>query len=483
MNPENVNKLLGNLSEQEVNKLAEILAVMQKIADTEREKVLPQDELLKRAETVKERLPEPPKNILLKFVRAKTERKIAKTEKSVKALKNKISKQERKRQKLENRIKKLKSKAADYSAANAFLEGLDTHGGFKTFLIERSDAAQERLQRQIKNLDIQVATANGKAENLQNKIGGISEKTEKLREKIQRINALDSLPGAAVLLFLADRIGVKEPESNITETAEKVTEIAETPEVFFSEEEIALATGENSPIAEIVANLNFPEADAQTDVSEELSKLAQRAENIRAGTVSPLVDNFNIIAAELGALGFTVLNEAEIFDVLGLPETENTTPEFEIRSQPDLLENFENGEDFAPDFSGLGDFEDVSAAQGLSDFAPPPASEQAQFVPPPNFEYEEQPVQAVPYAARQNANTNRQTAPEPPPVKKENDELSQHDPNVSDPQNELNPENANAGFATRGNNKKGFEFSAQRERERTVFSGKTAFSARRPVKI
>jgi hypothetical protein len=53
---------------------------------------------------------------------------------------------------------------------------------------------------------------------------------------------------------------------------------------------------------------------------------------------------------------------------------------------------------------------------------------ETQFVPPPNFEYEEQPVNAVPYTAP-SENSDVKTA-ENPPVKKENDELNQHDPNA-----------------------------------------------------
>jgi hypothetical protein len=74
LEPEKVSQLIGGLSQQQTEKLADILAVMQKIADTEQEKVLPKNELLKKSEEIKISLPEKPKDFILKIVRSGEEK-------------------------------------------------------------------------------------------------------------------------------------------------------------------------------------------------------------------------------------------------------------------------------------------------------------------------------------------------------------------------------------------------------------------------
>lgn len=69
-------------------------------------------------------------------------------------------------------------------------------------------------------------------------------------------------------------------------------------------------------------------------------------------------------------------------------------------------------------------------------------TEDTQFVMPPNFEYEQQPVTATPYTPRQSTGSQNNTTTAPP--KKETDELPASDPNTKDEYNQLNLQNANS---------------------------------------
>jgi septal ring factor EnvC (AmiA/AmiB activator) len=105
---QNTDKLLGSLSEEQVLKLAEILAVMQKIGETQTDKILTKPELQTTSENIKRTLPEPPKNIILKVVRSKEEKKIAKQKTKIDKLKVKLGKQKGKQRKIRNKISKQK---------------------------------------------------------------------------------------------------------------------------------------------------------------------------------------------------------------------------------------------------------------------------------------------------------------------------------------------------------------------------------------
>ncbi|MDR0828514.1 MAG: hypothetical protein LBN95_00165 [Prevotellaceae bacterium] len=383
MEEKNVSKLLDGLSKEQTLKLAEILAVMQKIADSEQEKVLPKVDLIEKSENIKTTLPEPPKTFILKTIRSRQEKKIDKQNGIIGGIKFKIAQQQDKQKNIKVQIDALKSKQQTFVDSNTFLSGLDLqnekNNNLRNIAIQSNRKEENRLQKKIDKLETEYAKSTTKIGNFERQSDTSKSEISRLTDKINRIKEIQDFPNAALLLYLSDKVNMAEKlDFDIENMDKNVSEIAKKPSILFSDSEKF-----SNNISEFWESISEQQAELQ-------------------------------IAENTTEQVFSALDESQI----------------------SLQNEFENGEEIKAN-TETDKTEKVDISENIS--AENSNSEIPQFMPPPNFEYEQQPADAVPFVAPQSEKSNVAA----PVMQKKNADLAQFDPNVKDPNNELSPQNAN----------------------------------------
>lgn len=201
-----IKEILNKQSKEELEKLAEILAISEHISATEREKVLTNNEMQEKAKTVKNELPAPPKNILLRSVRSRQERKLAKSNKTIGAKKSLIKKQENKIKKVNKKIE-LNKRIQKHKSANKFLAGFGSDNGLKDFITTKNENAIARLEKNIAGHEKTLSKYNARISELQNDIKTQENAIATAKEKINTIDKMQDMPNAAIMLYLADKLG------------------------------------------------------------------------------------------------------------------------------------------------------------------------------------------------------------------------------------------------------------------------------------
>jgi predicted nucleic acid-binding Zn-ribbon protein len=528
------------MSAEDSAKLAEVLAIMQRLSETEQTAVLPQKEVIKKAEIVAEQLPEKPTDILLKFIRNKQESKIENAKENIKNLKNKISKRSLQSKKFGRKVVSLTAEMQKFKTANAFLNDLESDSTIKDFIISKNNSQIEKLQAKIDKLEDKISKNSDKILDFDNKISEENKNIEKFQEKIIRINEAEQYPNSAIMFFLAEKFGVGEKaidepiliSENLIELADEILGSENLQEIFIDEGE-ALNNRLNSAdyqaeIKELAIRLGASFDDVNNALAREFQSQDSFPINSKYGEIKfKLYPNTGGFMLDMIFTNDTFFNEkndklsvsycfkseekkelnllrglnfeinSDVKDgklktdaIIGgslsanvetIKNPKTPTPENELEGLDEgskflaqhlllaklflvnneksisenstytvyLRHNYEeaNFEKLVESLVKIGDDEDVADCtamkMAMSDeykkYLKIPeeykgaekivgVKSETQFVPPPNFEYEEQPVNAVPYTAP-SENSDLKTA-ENPPVKKENDELNQHDPNA-----------------------------------------------------
>lgn len=396
----NKNEQLANLvngfSDNQANELAKILATALKLQETEREKILPKDEVRRKAAKIIDILPEKPHSLLLKAVRKGQETKLIKVDKKISNAETSIKNKKDKFNKNERKIKKLEKKQERLEKANKFLNGISGDSTLKDFMLSKNEKAQNRLDERIDKLrdnNSKITVAIGKEEDY---IAEQTAKRESILGKINRIGVADELPFSAIMFFIAEKAGtidqtLETPTSSENETAD----LYEILKELFDKDNNKNET----------ANLDENIQEAVDKADEVLSQ--KRTEEIFEEQLS-LRENFEDSENEE--------IETEI------AETQQDEPQ--TKNQMNTNDNMEHSEFNEKSNDYFNRMEEQA----------PPLS-QTDYVPPPNFDYEEQPVTATAYTEKQSAYTvqggeKTEFQTEITPQKKETDELSQADVGV-----------------------------------------------------
>jgi hypothetical protein len=225
---ERFKKHIDTLQSEQVNKLAEIIAVKQNMERTATEKPLTTQEAVKTADEIKRTLPEQPQNLIFKMMRNSFENKIEKQGQVADKHKAQIVVCNKQSNELQGKIDTLSNKLKGYEKSNQYLNSLNQRGiaGFITGLTVGSNNRHiAKLEKQITTLEKQQEKVNARCEIAQGKLDEREANIERLCDKINRINDVKDLPKAVLCYFLAE-VCKSAPETTMTEqtieTAQKV---------------------------------------------------------------------------------------------------------------------------------------------------------------------------------------------------------------------------------------------------------------------
>lgn len=303
----NILGIIAKMSQQEVEKLSEILRVMGRFEEEKTAAVLSAEEVQEQGARWLEELKETaekPHNFILSIVTGRCEAKIHKEEKrtadfqeKISAREGKINGRKAKIQRCEDKIEQLRQEMNRIDTGNNFLVGIlgGRHDGAARLVIATNKNRQMKLQKQISTLNLKIAGHQGKIDLQSAKIEGLTVRisasklcVEKQLEKVQRVNEIigADMPHAALSFFLSERSGLD---------IARLNQAIENPVEFFAEDNEKLSEAnipqpqnslENSERMELYAQYQGVGSSLEGEISAEavrrgdLQELAEKQEGV-----------------------------------------------------------------------------------------------------------------------------------------------------------------------------------------------------------